>query len=33
VSAVRPLVSAFHSLIGREALDIAVRRAEAALEP
>ena len=29
VSAVRPLVSAFHSLIGREALDIAVRRAEA----
>jgi hypothetical protein len=30
VSAVRPLVSAFHSLIGREALDIAVRRAEAA---
>lgn len=28
VSAVRPLVSAFHALIGREALDVAVRRAE-----
>jgi hypothetical protein len=26
--AVRPLVAAFHPLIGREALDIAVRRAE-----
>lgn len=30
VSAVRPLVSAFHSLIGREALDVAVRRAQTA---
>lgn len=28
VNAVRPLVSAFHALIGREALDIAVRRAQ-----
>ena len=30
VAAVRPVVSAFHALIGREALDVAVRRA---LEP
>jgi hypothetical protein len=28
LTAVRPLITAFHPLIGREALDIAVRRAE-----
>ena len=28
IAAVRPLITAFHALIGREALDAAVRRAE-----
>jgi hypothetical protein len=33
LAAVRPLIAAFQSLIGREAMVIAVRRAEAAAEP
>jgi hypothetical protein len=33
LAAVRPLISAFHSLVGREAIMVAVRRAEGAAAP
>jgi hypothetical protein len=33
LAAVRPLIAAFHPLVGREAIMVAVRRAEEAVEP